>query len=231
MSKKMINPWVTIKKEKLKPGQEALKKTFEDGKTYYFQMPTSIPVEKEKKKEVAKMMKIEDKVGPILFYGKKDPYYEFSNYFVDTKNKQGFLFNGKYYKTSEHAFQAAKFEDEEYAEVIRQATTPNFARILGNQKCKGGYPNIVKMNDVVRQYQHIKMKENWNTLRDEIMQQIVDAKFSQCKRLKKLLLDTKDRRIIEDSTDPHWGMKNGKGDNALGLILERTRERLFNGEL
>ena len=128
MSKKMINPWVMIKKDKAKPGQQIITKKFTDGKTYYFQMPTSLDqklssvIEKKEKKKKVKEMKIEQKgEGPILFYAKKDPYYEFSNYFVDTKNKQGFLFEGKSFKTAEHAFQAAKFGDEEYAEVIRQA--------------------------------------------------------------------------------------------------------------
>jgi ribA/ribD-fused uncharacterized protein len=171
----------------------------------------------------------------ILFYDKKRAYYEFSNFFYDKKNP--IFFNGKSYPTAEHAYQAAKFikddkdnvASSDYAEIIRNADTPNQARILGNQKCKGGFPETTKLNPIIKEYQHIKMKENWNEIhRDEDMQRIIDAKFSQSLRLKQLLIATGDKRIKEDSRDSHWG---GDGDNALGLILERTREKLIKHEL
>jgi predicted NAD-dependent protein-ADP-ribosyltransferase YbiA (DUF1768 family) len=61
------------------------------------------------------------------------------------------------------------------------------------------------MNPTIKAFQHIKMKANWNEIRDDIMQKIVDAKFNQNPSLKKKLLDTGDKRIVEDSKDPHWG--------------------------
>ncbi len=162
----------------------------------------------------------------IKFYESKSDYYEFSNFYKAPitfslhPNEKPLVF-----PTSEHAYQAAKFDDAEYIEIIRKAKTPNQARIYGLQKTGGGYKWRTDMNPTIRSYQHVKMRADWNDVRDDVMQKIVDAKFSQNPALKKRLLDTGERRIIEDSKDVHWGMKNGKGDNALGLILERARKR------
>jgi ribA/ribD-fused uncharacterized protein len=52
------------------------------------------------------------------------------------------------------------------------------------------------------------------------------AKFTQHDDLKKVLLDTGDAELIEDTTsDYYWGNgTNGTGKNMLGKILMETRE-------
>lgn len=158
-----------------------------------------------------------------MFYDQKAAYYEFSNFYL----KAPIVYKGKKYSTTEHAFQAAKFDDDEYKELIRTAKTPNMARIYGLQKTAGGYAWRTAMNEKIKSYQHIPIKTNWNEIRDGIMQELVDAKFSQHKKLGRLLLKTMNKRIVEDSKDPHWGREG----NALGLILENTREKLKNNVL
>lgn len=92
---------------------------------------------------------------------------------------------------------------------------------------KGGYPSIASLNNIINKYKDsVKIRYNWDEIKEDVMQKIVDAKFSQNPKLQKLLLDTGNKKIVEDSPDEYWGKQNGKGLNKLGLILERTRAKL-----
>jgi predicted NAD-dependent protein-ADP-ribosyltransferase YbiA (DUF1768 family) len=112
--------------------------------------------------------------------------------------------------------------------VIRDAGTPEKARMLGHQKrC-----SIDSVNAVIKKFKHVKIKENWNETRDSVMQSIIDAKFVQNLGPQITLRATKGSPIIKwCPRDYHWGYKNGKGDNALGIALESTRTRLLSSEL
>jgi predicted NAD-dependent protein-ADP-ribosyltransferase YbiA (DUF1768 family) len=105
---------------------------------------------------------------------KKDGrYYVFSNDFQE-KYLQ-IKFEGQSYRSAEHAYQAAKFNDEEYKAVIRNAGTPEKARMLGHQqRCDNA-----SVNETIKKFKHVKIKENWNEIRDSVMQSIIDAKFVQ----------------------------------------------------
>jgi predicted NAD-dependent protein-ADP-ribosyltransferase YbiA (DUF1768 family) len=71
----------------------------------------------------------------IKFYDPKSAYYEFSNFYEAPvrisldPNEEPVTF-----RTSEHAYQAAKFDNLEYREVIRNSKTPNQARIYGYRR-------------------------------------------------------------------------------------------------
>lgn len=56
------------------------------------------------------------------------------------------------------------------------------------------------------------------------MEQILRVKFSD-PTLRKLLLDTGNAKLIEGNTwnDTFWGVCRGKGQNNLGLILQKLR--------
>lgn len=168
----------------------------------------------------------------IRFYEKKDPYYEFSNFY----EKAPFTIDGKTWPTTEHYFQAAKFDNPEYVELIRTASTPNKAFILGGQKKKGGYAgkwplnkkDTRTLNEVIDDYAHLKIRSDWDTVKLVEMEKALFAKFSQNAGLKKLLLGTGDAIIIEDSPrDSYWGIgKDGKGQNMLGKLLMKVRASL-----
>jgi len=71
------------------------------------------------------------KTMTIYFYSKTDAYSWLSNF-----SSHGFECDGKYWRTVEHYFQAAKFflTDPEYAEKIRLALGPKKAKSLGRSR-------------------------------------------------------------------------------------------------
>lgn len=137
----------------------------------------------------------------IYFYSPHEPFGEFSNFSALWIN-----YEGKYFPTLEHYFQAQKFLDHDYSEKIRKAKTPKEASILGNSRA-------------------FKIQEDWDLIRDDIMFNGIKNKFETHPQLGELLLSTGDTLLIENSPyDYYWGIgKTGNGLNKLGTILMRTR--------
>lgn len=140
----------------------------------------------------------------IKFYSQNDEYGEFSNfvaYPIALKKKR--------WPTTEHYFQAQKFEDSQHQEQIRKANSPMIAARLGRDRKK-------------------KLRKDWESVKDNIMYDAVLAKFTQYEGLKKLLLSTGDAKLIEHTTnDSYWGDGgHGRGRNMLGIILMRVRDEL-----
>lgn len=174
----------------------------------------------------------------IKFYEKTDPYYEFSNFYSAKKFSINIF--GLEFPTSEHAFQCLKFyrftEDAEgidfkninsqYAEIIRSQTTAGKVYLLANQRKTGQYPWQKKLVEIVKEYEDngVKIVDNWNDIRDNVMRRVVWWKF-QNRDLAKLLIDTGDALLVEDSPrDSYWGVgKDGNGLNRLGVILMEIR--------
>lgn len=173
----------------------------------------------------------------ILFYEKGNPYYEFSNFYPSP-----ITLNNSSYPTVEHFFQAQKFlgpnastADREYALWIMTADTPNKAFILANQRRKGGYAanwnhsknNPVKLNDLITTYleRGAHPREDWESVKDNIMRQGIWAKFTQNPNLTNTLIGTGNNPIAENSPrDAYWGIgSDGSGLNMLGKILMEAR--------
>ena len=54
--------------------------------------------------------------------------------------------------------------------------------------------------------------KNWDSIREEVMLKALKAKFRDHSSLKKTLLATDDRLIVNDSENEFWGCgKDGKG--------------------
>lgn len=117
---------------------------------------------------------------------------------------------------------AIKFNDEVRANLILASEDPKEIKKLGRE--------VINFDD-----------EIWDTVADDVVLNANLAKFSQNEDLKKLLLDTGDRMIVECAPyDCRWG--NGlnitdtlktspekwKGTNRLGKILMKVREFLKN---
>ena len=140
----------------------------------------------------------------IKFYSTKNEWGEFSNFAAYEIKLQG-----KRWPTSEHYFQAQKFEDKEYIEKIRKSKSPMKAAELGRSR-------------------RVKIKKNWDKIKDNVMYDAVFAKFTQYNELKELLLSTNDNILIEHTeNDNYWGDGgDGKGKNKLGKILMKVRSNL-----
>lgn len=146
---------------------------------------------------------------PIKFSSPADEYGCFSNF-----SKHKVDYNGRIWKTSEHAFQAQKFPDNpEIQNEIFCALTPSKATEIGRDKKN-------------------PLRKDWEVVKVHIMYKIVKAKFSQHPDLYKILLSTHGRKIIEHTyKDKFWGDGgNGKGLNVLGVILVKIREEFETDE-
>ncbi|BDD06787.1 NADAR family protein [Aureibacter tunicatorum] len=140
----------------------------------------------------------------IRFYSENAKWGEFSNFALYPVK-----LTGKVWPTSEHYFQAQKFEDKSYQDKIRKSASPMMAAQLGRSRKE-------------------KIKKNWDKQKDNVMYEVVMAKFSQHEELRELLLSTKDSKLVEHTeNDDYWGDGgDGTGKNRLGKILMKVRENL-----
>ncbi len=113
------------------------------------------------------------------------------------------------YKTVEHAYQAAKTLDITERYIIADLPNPGQAKRAGRK---------------------VKLRPDWESIKIEIMTNLVREKFTKHPMLAKQLLDTGDREIIEGNTwgDYFWGVCKGKGENNLGKILMKIRSELIS---
>lgn len=153
----------------------------------------------------------EEEVGePILFYSKKPEFREFSNFYIEPFKLADSNGVEKLWPSVEHYFQAMKFPtDPDYREKIRTTPTSEKAKLLGGNKAK-------------------KIDPQWDSKREDVMRKGLYAKFSQNEQLRRLLLSTGERELIEDNpTDGYWGRGNdGNGKNRLGNLLMELRSQL-----
>ena len=130
--------------------------------------------------------------------------FEGDMYFLSNFYAVTFEYKGVTYLNSEAAFHAQKEpgREQEFSMLF-----PDKAKKLGRS---------------------VKLREDWESVKDDIMYDIVYEKFKQKPELLKLLIDTVDAELIEGNwwNDTYWGVCNGKGENKLGKILMRVREEL-----
>ena len=78
----------------------------------------------------------------------------------------------------------------------------------------------------------VKLRDDWNDVRLQIMFEVVLTKFVVNKDLRDKLIATGQRELIEGNTwhDTFWGVCNGKGENNLGKILMEVRSMLIRAK-
>jgi N-glycosidase YbiA len=111
---------------------------------------------------------------PVNFFSKTDTFAELSNF-----APYGFEETGIRWPTVEHYFQAQKFHDPAYRERIRLAGSPRHAKTLGQSRS-------------------VPIRADWAEWKESIMLHALRLKFLNPK-LRSLLLDTKNRELIENS--------------------------------
>lgn len=130
-------------------------------------------------------------------------YYFLSNFFPAEVT-----YNGLTYQNNEAAFQAQKtYTKEERLEFT-----------------------TLEPRDAKRRGRRVRLREDWEQVKDRIMEEIVRAKFSQNEELKEQLLATGDAQLVEGNrwNDRYWGVdiRSGVGENHLGKILMKVRSEL-----
>ena len=91
--------------------------------------------------------------------------------YLATYSEHGFYKDGVYWKTSEHYYQAQKFDDDKVREMIINADTPKIASNIGRDK-------------------QFRLREDWEEVKQDIMYDAVYYKFKAHQDICKKLLDT-----------------------------------------
>ena len=131
----------------------------------------------------------------------KDKYFFLSNFYSAPVKYEGLL-----YLNNEAAFQSAKVKDSERRK--------QFCNID---------PSTAK-----RKGRNVPLRYDWEKIKDKVMEDCVRDKFTRNEDLKKKLIDTGKKELIEGNTwnDQYWGVCRGRGKNMLGKILMKVREEL-----
>ena len=117
--------------------------------------------------------------------------------------------DGARWPTTEHYFQAQKFDDGAYRAKIRAAKTPAIAARMGRDRSK-------------------KLRRDWESVKVGVMRRALEAKLAQHPDIRALLLSTGDAPIVEHTeNDDFWGDGgDGSGRNWLGRLLVELRAKL-----
>ena len=120
-------------------------------------------------------------------------------------------YNGRTYRTVEHAFQAAKSLDEKEQKIFLFVSDPAEAKKWGKQ---------------------VHLRQDWEQVKDNIMKNLLTQKFSH-EPFRLQLLATGNAKLIEGNTwnDTYWGVCNGKGLNILGTLLMEVRDELRKSDI
>lgn len=176
--------------------------------------------------------KMTDNKFVVQFYNPKAEFGYLSNYYDLNENKMKLVLNNLNWKSTEHFYQAMKFTDAKYQETVRKARTPNMARVLASQKVDNHTTWKWKQNltSCIQESlaNGVKIRPDWEEIKDDIMYTCVYEKFKQNEYLGDLLVNTRDCLIQENSPrDSYWGIgKDRKGLNRLGIILMKVRKVL-----
>lgn len=118
---------------------------------------------------------------------------------------EGFDWKGITWPSSENAFQAAKFIQNETIFKSFSSMTPSESKNEGRK---------LKL-----------LTEDWDITKFQFMHEILIQKFNQCPIAKEVLLSTGEMELIENNwwKDSIWGTYDGYGQNNLGKILMKVR--------
>jgi len=141
----------------------------------------------------------------IHFYRQEEvPYGCFSNF-----SDHPVTIGGSLFPTSEHYFQAMKFEGTPYFEEVRCCGSPGESAKMGRRR-------------------DLPLRPDWEVIKNSVMFDVCLAKFTQHPQLTKVLLSTEDAKLVEHTrNDRYWGDGgDGTGGNWLGKTLMAVREEI-----
>ena len=122
------------------------------------------------------------------------------------------MFEGVEYPSTEHAYVAAKTLKQEDRIKISKIETAGKAKRYGRE---------------------VLLRDDWDSVKLLIMEDLLRYKFTHHKNLKEKLLATYPKYLKEGNyhNDKIWGvcLKTGEGTNLLGKILMNVRDELLDG--
>lgn len=154
---------------------------------------------------------VSSQIEPLFFHSRTKGLEVFSNFYGSPVR-----YNGVLYPTAEHAYQAAKTNDPLTHKMFSVAgnMTPQRAKSIGRT---------------------VNMRGDFEANKDQIMYDILKAKFEQNPGALKVLLETGTAELVHDTSDTrlfirddaYWGNgHNRNGLNKLGRILTQVRTEL-----
>ena len=142
----------------------------------------------------------------IRFYNRDEPYYEFTNFY-----RAPIQVDGCTWPTTEHYFQAQKFVGTPYVDAVRKLPSARDAFQFARD------PKVSRWR-----------RSDWESVKDDVMLKALHMKFRQHEKLRRKLLETGEKKLIEHtSNDSYWGDGgDGSGRNMLGKLLMQVRKDL-----
>ena len=138
-------------------------------------------------------------------------FYNREFFCLDNFSSFGFIYEGKYYQTVEHAYQSLKFKGvaPDVEEEIIKCFSAYDAQRIAHENAE-------------------KQLKDWDEIKISVMEKLLRAKLDQNPYVKKKLLQTKNYTICEDSPkDAFWGIgPNREGRNELGKLWMELREEI-----
>lgn len=143
----------------------------------------------------------------IEFSNDLENVYQVFSFYAETP----FEVDEKEYPTLEHFYQSQKYVgvDDAYAELVRKASSPRKARLLGRDKA---HPE----------------RADFRKNKEAILMRGLEAKFKQNEEIEALLMISGDAEIFDmNEKDALWGVgPTGDGENRLGKLIMELRERI-----
>lgn len=134
-----------------------------------------------------------------------EPFGCFSNF-----SRHPITIEGKKWMTTEHWYQAQKFEDTELREKVRLAGSPWVAAQIGRDP-------------------ELPLRPDWEQIKVAVMEQALRYKVEQNPEVKEILLyKTGDDEIVEHTPRDHYWADggDGSGKNMLGKLWMKIRDEL-----
>ena len=140
----------------------------------------------------------------IYFNDNSEPYSCFYNF-----SPHPFHLDERKWMTLEHYFQAQKFANTVYYDKIFSAKTAKEAHSLGRSR-------------------KAPLRQDWESVKDDIMRRALRAKFTQNEEIRNELLATNGQLIVhKTSFENYWGCgQDNTGQNRLGKLLVELRNEL-----
>ena len=147
------------------------------------------------------------------------------------------VIGGKRWWSTEGYYQAAKYvaAAPEYAEVIRRCPYNSIVFALGSSS-RNPFAISMQKDPAVKEFYHghfskmdkaAALRPDWDKVKDTVMLDALRVKYRAVAGMKKLLLSTGDKIIVEHTPrDSYWGDGLGGGKSTLGTQLMQVRAEL-----